>query len=116
MDLEEWLRSIGLDQYEPTFREHQIDGTILPSLTAEDLKDLGVSMVGHRRKLLDAIAFRAVTHQGRRYRFCRRKAQLSTTLLSDVKSRSCSRIWSGLPRFPRGWTRKRGDLCLPETC
>ena len=57
MDLENWLRSIGLEQYEPMFREHQIDGTILPSLTAEDLKDLGVSIVGHRRKLLDAIAF-----------------------------------------------------------
>jgi hypothetical protein len=57
MELENWLRSIGLDQYKPVFREHQIDGTILPSLTAEDLKDLGVSIVGHRRKLLDAIAF-----------------------------------------------------------
>src|SRR5262249_42240491 len=49
-------RSLGLERYEAAFRENQIDETILPKLTAEDLKDLGVSAVGHRRKLLDAIA------------------------------------------------------------
>jgi SAM domain (Sterile alpha motif) len=38
------------------FRENELDETVLPNLTAEDLKDLGVSIVGHRRKLLDAIA------------------------------------------------------------
>jgi hypothetical protein len=38
------------------FRENEIDDTVLPNLTAEDLKDLGVSIVGHRRKLPDAIA------------------------------------------------------------
>jgi SAM domain (Sterile alpha motif) len=53
--LEGWLRSLGLEQYEAAFRENAIDETILPSLTAEDLKDLGVKLVGHRRKLLDAI-------------------------------------------------------------
>jgi class 3 adenylate cyclase len=56
MDLGGWLRRLGLDQYETAFRENEIDATVLPSLTAEDLKDLGVSIVGHRRKLLDAIA------------------------------------------------------------
>src|ERR1700688_3159045 len=56
MDLRGWLRSLGLDRYEVTFRENEIDETVLPSLTAEDLKDLGVGIVGHRRKLLDAIA------------------------------------------------------------
>ncbi|MGY8683223.1 adenylate/guanylate cyclase domain-containing protein [Bradyrhizobium sp. UFLA05-153] len=56
MELGGWLRRLGLDQYEAAFRENEIDGTILPNLTAEDLKDLGVSIVGHRRKLLDAIA------------------------------------------------------------
>jgi class 3 adenylate cyclase len=49
-------RSLGLDQYEAAFRENKIDDTVLPSLTAEDLKDLGVGFVGDRRKLLDAIA------------------------------------------------------------
>jgi class 3 adenylate cyclase/predicted ATPase len=56
MDIGGWLRSLGLERYEAAFRENEIDETILPKLTAEDLKDLGVGIVGHRRKLLDAIA------------------------------------------------------------
>src|SRR5215467_7160115 len=56
MDLESWLRRLGLEQYEAAFRDNNIDETVLPSLTAEDLKELGVGSVGHRRKLLDAIA------------------------------------------------------------
>ena len=56
MDLGDWLRSLGLEQYEAAFRENAINETLLPSLTAEDLKDLGVVIVGHRRTLLDAIA------------------------------------------------------------
>src|SRR5271168_1901457 len=56
MDLGQWLRSLGLGQYEAAFRENEIDETVLPSLTAEDLKELGVAALGHRRKLLDAIA------------------------------------------------------------
>jgi hypothetical protein len=56
MNIVVWLRSLGLGQYEAAFRDNEIDETVLPSLTAEDLKDLGVSVVGHRRKLLDAIA------------------------------------------------------------
>src|ERR1700756_287062 len=56
MDLGDWLRSLGLERYEAAFRENEIDESVLPSLTAEDLKDLGVGIVGHRRKLLDAIA------------------------------------------------------------
>jgi class 3 adenylate cyclase/tetratricopeptide (TPR) repeat protein len=56
MDIVGWLRSLGLERYEAAFRENEIDETVLPSLTAEDLKDLGVVLVGHRRKLLDAIA------------------------------------------------------------
>jgi class 3 adenylate cyclase len=56
MDIVVWLRSLGLGRYEAAFRDNEIDETVLPNLTAEDLKDLGVSVVGHRRKLLDAIA------------------------------------------------------------
>jgi class 3 adenylate cyclase len=56
MDVVVWLRSLGLGQYEAVFRENEIDETVLPGLTAEDLKELGVSALGHRRKLLDAIA------------------------------------------------------------
>src|ERR1700732_4551943 len=53
MDLRRWLRSLGLERYEAAFRENEIDETVLPSLTAEDLKVLGVGIVGNPR---DAIA------------------------------------------------------------
>jgi class 3 adenylate cyclase len=56
MDVIVWLRSLGLGKYEAAFRENEIDETVLPGLTAEDLKELGVAALGHRRKLLDAIA------------------------------------------------------------
>jgi SAM domain (Sterile alpha motif) len=56
MEIGGWLQSLGLEQYEAAFREHFVDEKVLSSLTAEDLKDLGVGFVGHRRKLLDAIA------------------------------------------------------------
>ena len=56
MDLAEWLRALGLEQYEDAFRDNEIDWKVLPSLTADDLKEIGVVPVGHRRRLLDAIA------------------------------------------------------------
>jgi class 3 adenylate cyclase len=56
VDIAAWLHGIGLEQYEPVFRENDIDGDVLPGLTAEDLKDLGINSVGHRRRLLGAIA------------------------------------------------------------
>jgi class 3 adenylate cyclase len=56
MDIVVWLRSLGLGKYEAVFRDNDIDETVLPNLTAEDLKELGVASLGHRRKLLDAIA------------------------------------------------------------
>src|SRR5271167_2408426 len=56
MDVGGWLRSLGLDQYEANFRENKIEADVLPRLTADDLKEIGVSPVGDRRRLLDAIA------------------------------------------------------------
>src|SRR5215469_14225383 len=56
MDIAAWLEGLGLGQYEQAFRDNEIDERVLPSLIAEDLKDLGVKLVGHRRRLLDAIA------------------------------------------------------------
>src|SRR6201982_1611929 len=56
MDIVVWLRSLGLGKYEAAFRENDIDETVLPGLTHETLKELGVASVGHRVKLLDAIA------------------------------------------------------------
>jgi class 3 adenylate cyclase len=56
MDIVVWLRSLGLGKYEAAFRENEIDETVLPRLTHETLKEIGVTAVGHRLKLLDAIA------------------------------------------------------------
>src|ERR1039458_9390374 len=56
MDVGAWLRGLGLGQYETAFRENKIDGDVLPQLTAEDLKDIGVAVVGDRSRMLTAIA------------------------------------------------------------
>jgi class 3 adenylate cyclase/predicted ATPase len=65
MDISAWLRGLGLERYAQAFRENAIDEAILPKLTAEDLRDLGVTAIGHRRSLLDAIAaLRAETFRG----------------------------------------------------
>jgi class 3 adenylate cyclase len=56
MDVAAWLQGLGLERYEPLFRDNEIDWEVLPKLTSEDLKEIGVLAIGHRRKLLDAIA------------------------------------------------------------
>jgi hypothetical protein len=55
VDIAGWLRELRLGQYEPAFRENDIDFEVLRSLTIEDLRDLGIASIGHRRRLLDAI-------------------------------------------------------------
>jgi len=56
MNIAAWLQDLGLERYAPAFRNNDVDGAILPSLTGDDLDRLGIISVGHRRKLLDAIA------------------------------------------------------------
>jgi len=56
VDIQAWLRTLGLERYEQAFQENGVDEEILPKLTAEDLKDIGITAVGHRRKLLEAIS------------------------------------------------------------
>jgi class 3 adenylate cyclase/predicted ATPase len=56
MDVLGWLKNLGLEQYEAMFRDNDVDASVLSALTNEDLKDIGVMSVGHRRKLLEAIA------------------------------------------------------------
>src|SRR5690242_13467855 len=56
IDVASWLQQLGLAQYEPAFRDNEVDGDVLPDLTADDLIGLGVNLIGHRRKLLSAIA------------------------------------------------------------
>ena len=56
MDIEAWLQGLGLERYITAFRDNEIDREVLPRLTSEDLREIGVTAIGHRRKLLDAIA------------------------------------------------------------
>src|SRR5438270_11312056 len=56
MDVAAWLRGLGLERYAQAFRDNDIDAELLPELTADDLVGLGVTSIGHRRKLLAAIA------------------------------------------------------------
>ena len=56
MDIAAWLHSLGMQQYEGAFRANAIDWEVLPKLTSEDLREIGVVAIGHRRKLLAAIA------------------------------------------------------------
>src|SRR5262245_31520228 len=61
MDVAGWLRDLGLERYEQAFRDNDVDAGILPRLTADDLTAIGVTSVGHRRRLLDAIASLSTT-------------------------------------------------------
>ena len=56
IDVAEWLKALGLERYEPAFAANDIDAEVLSELTADDLTGIGVSSIGHRRKLLAAIA------------------------------------------------------------
>ena len=56
MDVAAWLQSLGLERYVSAFRDNDVDAEVLPELTADDLIGLGVTSIGHRRKLLAAIA------------------------------------------------------------
>jgi hypothetical protein len=56
MDVSSWLRDLGLERYAQAFQANDIDADVLSRLTAEDLIALGIGSIGHRRKLLDAIA------------------------------------------------------------
>ena len=56
MDVAAWLRGLALERYAPAFHDNDVDGEVLSELTADDLISIGVTSVGHRRKLLAAIA------------------------------------------------------------
>src|SRR4029077_5553976 len=56
VDIGQWLRGLGLQSYEQAFRDNGIDFEVLPRLTVDDLKEMGVQAVGHRRKIIEAIS------------------------------------------------------------
>ena len=45
MDIADWLRGLGLEQYEDAFRENAIDAEVLGELTADDLRELGITLI-----------------------------------------------------------------------
>jgi hypothetical protein len=56
VDIRTWLECHDLGQYAEAFASNDIDGEVLRTLTADDLKELGVASLGHRKQLLEAIA------------------------------------------------------------
>jgi class 3 adenylate cyclase len=56
VDVGVWLRGLGLGRYEQAFRDNDIDADLLPTLAEDDLRELGVASLGHRKRLLAAIA------------------------------------------------------------
>src|SRR6478752_2320168 len=94
MDVVVWLRSLGLGKYEAVFRENEIDETVLPSLTEEHLKQLGVTALGHRVKLLDAIAALHSDTSGK---------ATSGDATTPSSTPSPSRLWSA--KIKTGWAK-----------
>ena len=56
LDIDSWLHRIGLGQYAGVFRSNEIDASLVRGLTGDELKEMGIAALGHRKKLLDAIA------------------------------------------------------------
>ena len=100
IEITSWLRGLGLEQFVTAFVENDIDAEILPELTADDLIGLGVTSIGHRRKLLPRSPCCGRTRQfpvrlsGRPNR-CD-EPEMLTSLPSDGSSLSCFAIWSAL--------------------
>jgi len=63
VDIRSWLEGLDLGRYVKAFADNNVDAATLPKLTSQDLKEIGVQSVDHRRKLLDAIAVLAVGAQ-----------------------------------------------------
>ena|SRR6516225_7645105 len=122
MDIGGWLRSLGLEGYEAAFRENEIDEAVLLNLTVEDLKELGVGLVGHRRKLLDAIAALRANSNSEAPRPARASptptnmasadAPRLNHLASGAISRSCSAISSARQALPQSSTPRSGATLL----
>ena len=106
----DWLEKLGLGQYAQRFAENDIDFDVLNDLTDQDLEKIGVTSLGHRRKLLRAIAnlkgveqITAATHHTASGRHCRAPAShgdvlghcwLDRTLLSDGSGRPARAYFS----------------------
>ena len=120
IDVVLWLRSLGLAKYEAAFRENEIDETVIPSLTHETLKELGVTAVGHRLKLLDAIAALRSGVSGKTPSVNATTASSTPSAPPEdraerAKSPSCSQTWSAQRPCRRAWTLKTCARSFPPT-
>ena len=91
MDVGEWLRGLGLQSYEQMFRDNGIDLEVLPRLTVDDLKEIGVHAVGHRRKMLDAIGLLRTDRPAPRAPAPAERRQLTLMFVDLVGSTDLSR-------------------------
>ena len=91
MDIGEWLRGLGLQSYEQMFRDNGIDLEVLPHLTVDDLKEIGVQAVGHRRKILDAIRLQPTDRAAARAPPLPERRQLTLMFVDLVGSTDLSR-------------------------
>ena len=91
LDIGEWLRGLGLQSYEQAFRDNGIDHEILPRLTVDDLKEIGVQAVGHRRKILDAIGLLPTDQPAARAPASAERRQLTLMFVDLVGSTDLSR-------------------------
>jgi class 3 adenylate cyclase/predicted ATPase len=91
LDIGEWLRGLGLQSYEQTFRENAIDLEVLPRLTVDDLKEIGVQAVGHRRKIFEAARLLPTDAGGHRAPVSAERRQLTLMFVDLVGSTALSR-------------------------
>ena len=96
MDVAAWLHGLGLERYVSAFRDNEIDETVLPSLTAEDLKDLGITLVRCRRRLLDARTDRGCTQPTTRPAATATAARRDAPTPADAERRQLSVMFCNL--------------------
>src|SRR5215472_2329092 len=97
MDITAWLRTLGLERYEQAFRDNEINESVLLKLTTEDLKELGVIPVGHRRILLDAIAnLRGETAAGHDAHVTAEKADRADKRVAEAERRQLTVMFCDL--------------------
>lgn len=91
MDVGEWLRGLGLEAYEQVFKDNGVDLEVLPQLTVDDLKEIGVQAVGHRRKILDTIRLQPTDRAQARAPPSPERRQLTLMFVDLVGSTDLSR-------------------------
>jgi uncharacterized small protein (DUF1192 family) len=84
MDIKKWLNDLGLGIYVEAFEENAIDSESLFYLTDDDLKELSVLKLGHRKKILKAISAEIETERDKK-----KSSKSVETLTSDVKINEC---------------------------